>query len=342
MANFFSNTWQILQNKATTLIQSPDSLKTESLILASLALVISRIGIAQLSAVKAHGTPEGPYRYRESIRTTIREVCGWTLGFMVLRAIQSKLRSKIGSHLGVKPAPDANSYSLFGELWKMLKNPSKKVDAFNMDLTQSLEPTYNKLAQKGYVKKFLDSNFAQKLIKSRFGGQEEKFVKFLYKVCPIALASIPTVALAGYALERFTRDHSDKVVDFVSGTLNKGAAKVQAGAGQVQAQMMQYSHALPFKGVAGHPFGISHPQQFAFQASPNMQATAPVTMQQTASVNAQPLPVQSGLTNSSPGMPQMTPPSVSQQTVAVAPQFAGQRRAIRSMPISGRPNLFAV
>lgn len=328
MPNILSNSWQIVKNKANSLVQNPDSLKNESLILASLALVISRIIIANVSAVNARGTSEGPYRYRESIRTTIREVCGWTLGFMVLRAIQAKLRAKIGSHLGVKAAEDKNSYSLFGSFLNMLKKPGDKVNPINLDLAQSLEPTYNKAVQKNYVKTFLGSDFARNLIRNRFGGQEEKFVKFLYKVCPIAIASIPTVALAGYALERFTRDHSDKVVDFVSGSLNKGAVKIQSGAGQVQAQVMQYSQAIPFRGFTGQPYGMHLQSPFHFSksmAQPTFQATSQSPGMQAAS----------------PAVAPVVPSVVSPAVPLASPQFAGRHRAIRPRPVT-RSNGFAV
>jgi hypothetical protein len=272
MANVFKNLGQLASNKFTSLIQNPDSLKAESLILASLALVISRICIATTSAIKAQGTPEGPYRYKESIRTDIREVCGWTFGFVVLRFIQNKIvKPALGKLLGVTESADPNAYSL----WKGMKELFKgKVEKFTPHLEQGVVTEWNG----SRVSKWLaEAKPVQWLINKLYGNLEHDakadFMVKLYKMGGIFLASIPTVALAGYALERFTRDHSDQVVDAVSGFLSNSAHKVQAGAGLVQGkvqgkmhgQIRQHTPFAPFQGrgvQGGAPsaaFAFNHP-----------------------------------------------------------------------------------
>jgi hypothetical protein len=109
------------------------------------------------------------------------------------------------------------------------------------------------------------------------------------------------VALAGYALERFTRDHSDQVVDKVSGFLSKGAHKMQEGAGKVHGQLRQHASFGPFQGLG---------------AQGNRPGSA---LMPTALPVQRPMAIQ-------------TPMSFQPQPMqAVMPQFAGRRPAVKPM-----------
>lgn len=223
MANVFQNLRQTASNIGTNLIQSPDMLKNQSLILASLVLVISRITIAKHSAVKERGTPEGPYRYREFIRTTIREICGWTFGFVVLRALQNFLvKPRLRKLLGLEEVHPPNAYST----WENIKSFFKGHDIAPIKL-QLHEETTLKHTWNPFSRNLADTKTLRPFIEMYGIGEPAKigFIKGVYKVGSILLASIPTVALAGYALERFTRDHSDQVVDKVSHVLGHNAPK---------------------------------------------------------------------------------------------------------------------
>lgn len=263
-----TNTAQILRNSGSHMLQDHASLKTNSLVFSSLALVISRILIANFSAFKTKGTPDGPYRHREAIRTDIREVCGWTFGFVVLRWFQTMTKNVVKAMYGIKDgvadiAPIriykriANRFfgknhtiykkegGMFHQLGQAIKasvsgrklevkplplDPAEKVSfVFNQQRFSHLEKILRKVP-------FLAEKSSEALMKD------------VYHWAPILLGSIPAVLLAGYLLERFTRDHSKDVVDFVASHTRHGqdAADPNAQPGQPQPQVQPTAAAQRF------------------------------------------------------------------------------------------------
>lgn len=265
------NTFQVGENKGLSLIHNLDKLKVESLMLASLVLVISRIVVAKISAEKAKGTPEGPHRYRESIRTMIREICGWTAGFFVLRQLQKGIQKGMGWAMDITPAPKTNEYPLWDgikDCWKKTKE-NKLVERFTPDFVADVTPTIKNWSNKyvaGLVNHFKPASM-----------EAEAFIQKVYKFAPIGLATIPTIILGGMILERMTRDHSDQFVDFVSQHLGSGqkptapvapaapvfspAANMQPFNGQPQqAYNARFTGASPWRGampIRPNPLGYS-------------------------------------------------------------------------------------
>lgn len=215
------NLGKIFANKGSSFVHNPGLLNNQSLIMASLVLVVNRAAIANYTAIKAQGTPEGPYRTHEAYRTTIREFLGFTGGFIVLRQIQGFLKNKTREHFGIKDDPNPNRYELVKNLTQWFKDPSnteKKIGSFNpqffyhtkpgIDLEQENVKSLISRVQKACSKvgvEVLQDKHAQKA-----------FMRQVYNMGPIVLASIPTVGLAGVLLEKFTRDHADQVADFIS------------------------------------------------------------------------------------------------------------------------------
>lgn len=209
------NVGAVFKNKVVSMFQDPEALKTDSLILASLVLVISRILVANVSAMRAMGTPEGPYRYRESIRTDMREICGWTFGFIVLRQVQNWIRKTLANPMGITKVGEPVKYPLLKNLKAAVSGKTPAEVELNLSTMERLE--YNAAKASKKLLNFLNKHKAF----HKLGKTEAERMLTMYKAVPIALGSIPAVFLAGYALERFTRDYSDQVVDLVSKTFNK-------------------------------------------------------------------------------------------------------------------------
>lgn len=214
----------VFRNKGKSFFH-PEFMKEQSLILASLALVVSRIVVANVSAMQARGTADGPYRYRESIRTDMREVGGFTLGFLVLRAFQAGIRKGLRTGLNIKPPEDGgHHYNLFANLKKVWKNGEPPA-AFERDYAKEVKVQFN---QKGDYGKL--GNWMMKHAPGvpKDAEKAASYFSKLYKRGPIILGSIPTVLLAGFMLERMTRDHSEAVVDAVSKSFGSGSKEPQA------------------------------------------------------------------------------------------------------------------
>lgn len=250
--NFVSlaeNTKLIAQSKAKCMVYNLDNLQKQSLLLASLALVLERIFIATNSAVQAKGTPEGPYRYRESIRTFIRESLGWIGGFVVLRQLQKGIKWGMGKALEIEDIPSPNKFSIFGAIKELRETGAFKkfVPVHDTDLKPILHGLKTNNAGIQALLKLKPSNV-----------NPEVFIRQIHKFAPIALASIPTVMLAGAYLERVTRDHSDHVVDFISQHLGSGSkpqmACPPATPSLPATAIAQYPAAPPFQGAAQQPY----------------------------------------------------------------------------------------
>src|SRR5690242_1849064 len=66
-------------------------LKDNALLASSLVITISRIAVANKSAREARGQEDELLRYKEAVRTTVRELLGFFLSYVILRAIQRNM-----------------------------------------------------------------------------------------------------------------------------------------------------------------------------------------------------------------------------------------------------------
>jgi hypothetical protein len=235
MMHVLQNTPRVLQNVGSSIVNKPGFFRDQSLILASLALVISRIVVANISAIKAQGTSEGPFRYRESIRTNMREIGGFLTGFGLLRGFQTFTQKALRKPLGVEVSSLSDGYS-FKQLWQDLTAKTRPV-AFDPKLAYSTDPfiasgelkplarfmsrVFDAPGLKGLKEKAAAQVKTEGLSEAAATLAKNKafIVNGVYKLVPILVGSIPSVALAGYFLERMTRDHSEQIVDVVSNRL---------------------------------------------------------------------------------------------------------------------------
>jgi hypothetical protein len=189
-------------------------LNVNALIVASLVLVISRIIVANMSALKAKGTEEGAYRYQQSIRTTLREVGGWTLSFAVLRQFQNIIGLGMKKAYGIKERDPSVPPTFLSEVSKNLKafvhrqplNESIRWIESAEERTFSYQNNKISRATVNLLRKV--PGLAQKEAKTLIQGT--------YNWAPILIGSIPSIILSGFVLEALTRDKSDQVVNAVS------------------------------------------------------------------------------------------------------------------------------
>ncbi len=206
-----------------TLVQDHASLKINALIVSTLILILSRIGISYASAKKAENTPEEQYRRQEFIRTGIREIGGWTLSFVALRFFERQVRNWIKSKgfLGLEKYVKKP----LGNYFDKIKN---QVKSWANGSIQPLKPTrlpfegleqefshYDPIKYKGWQGTLIEL-FSYK---NKTASTPKKIEKF-HEWFPLLVGSIPSVILSGYYLERFSMDHSQIVVTAVNNWLN--------------------------------------------------------------------------------------------------------------------------
>lgn len=205
------------------LLQDHASLKINALIVSSLIIVLSRIGIAYGSAQKSKGTPDEEYRRQEFFRTSIREIGGWTLSFFVFRFFERQVKRgilkllKIGSQsaVGLKDHLKQMGKDIIqwakGDL-KTARVPQRGPFIGSEASFSSYDPNvYNKPWVKSTIELFSRNNPSLSV--------PEKISNF-YDWFPILVGSVPAIYLSGYALERFSMDKSKMVVDSFNNWLN--------------------------------------------------------------------------------------------------------------------------
>lgn len=242
-----ANTRTLAKNYLHTLPQNHSNLRSNVLIFSSLILVLSRIAIAKVSAQKAQDKPDGNFRYREFIRTFIREAAGWTLSFMLLRSIEKVVRYGVIKAFKIHLAPAAEHLAnvakpteklihqfelkprtlmgTFGEVFGQVKQVLKG-KPLEISPLQNATPYYGSNHFSFDNHKLYDWLENRKVM-SLFSGFQNlsplEKVKQFYRYFPIVVGSIPAIALSGYALERFNIDHSQKIFDALAARKNKRA-----------------------------------------------------------------------------------------------------------------------
>jgi|GEM_PF-2691137 len=306
VADVFKNLGKVAKNKTTSMFQNPDQLKTDSLILASLVLVISRIVVANLSAIKAMGSTEGPFRYKLAVQTDIREICGWTFGFVVLRQIQNWVKKKIAAPMGIRKIGEPPKYPL----WSNVRNAFTKAgpNPLHLGFAAAEKLDYNPAAVSVKLREFLTKSPWARPIFTKLGKTEAECMKTLFRAVPIAIGSVPAVILAGYALERFTRDYSDHVVDVVSKTFKTSGKGMGSKPKPANSESKPFSPSAAQEPQAPVLSLNSAPQNVGFQSQPPLTSSV-----STLSPIQQPL-----LSQALPHQPLPTLPSM-----ITAPSFAG-------------------
>lgn len=231
-----------VQNLVYSMSQNHSALKTNILVVSSLILVISRIVISQASARGAKGTPNEHFRYRESIRTLIREAAGWTLSFLLLRSIENGIKFGLRQlfEINLNPARETllkgaekliNTHDLktVGVI-QTVKNVAAQIKAY---ATGQVLPAIQKETRPYYANQFFRFNpqneyynifkgFIGLFSSSRNLSAQEQMKNF-YEWFPILVGSVPAIGMSGYALERFNLDYSQPIIDALAARKKKTA-----------------------------------------------------------------------------------------------------------------------
>lgn len=215
---FAANTGRAMAHKTDSIIQNPANFKGNALILASFILASSRVLIASCTAVKAQGTPEGPYRSQESIRTDIREVGGFISSFGFLMAIRAGMEAGMRKMWGI---PTEKTYSMshaVADAFKHRRDPGYKAEKpdYGHILSEPNDFQYSREKSAGTIKFY---NRLRKMVgKAALAGEnaEKTAIRRTYTWAPIAVGSAVSLYVSGKMLEQFTRNHSSDVVDWIS------------------------------------------------------------------------------------------------------------------------------
>ncbi|MBY0404827.1 MAG: hypothetical protein K2X66_13080, partial [Cyanobacteria bacterium] len=226
LPKLLTNGKRLATNYAHYLSQNSSTLKTNALVISSLILVLSRIAIAQGSAKKASGTPEGPFRYREAIRTTIREAAGWTLSFMVLRTFEFAVKKGLVNYFKINFAPAVQNAAHTAEealkagTEQFIKKHElgatglfKSIGTFGKNMVDFIrnKPFETVAAQKGayYGSQFFQFSHPERfkqweglinLFSANKNAPAVDRLKNFYQWFPLLMGSIPAITLSGYAL----------------------------------------------------------------------------------------------------------------------------------------------
>ena len=228
---------QLARNSARTLtgvthnlMQNPTLITRNSLIVSTLILVLSRIGITFQSANKTKGTPEASFRRKEAIKTTFREACGWTVTYGLFRGIENLTRKIMRDYFGIEKQTHGLGLSnLKHELGYALRRekshfkgvkPIELVDNYQFGFTQTAR--YEKL------KPAIDRLFKALHLNTTVTDATAR-LKGLYKWAPVVAATIPTVLLSGVVLERYARDHADNLAENLSSKWHAGFDPASGG-----------------------------------------------------------------------------------------------------------------
>jgi hypothetical protein len=233
----------VVAQQSESVLQNPGSFKNNALILSSLILVISRILVASLSAVKARGTPDAQYRYQESIRTGIREVGGFLSSFGLLMAITLGLKAGMRHVWGIPPE---KGYPFFQNLKKAFQerhDPHFSLSEPNYYLDADNAFRYEPKKAAGFIK--MVNGCRGWFNKQALSGKAEKaFLKATYTWTPIVVAGAVALHVSGKLLERFTKKHSADVVNWIS-RRSGGSAPAPGGSRAQKSSVAADSPNLP-------------------------------------------------------------------------------------------------
>jgi len=220
------NSVRVMAGVTHNMMLNPKLMTRNSLILSTLILVLSRIGIAFQSANKAKGTPDAAFRQKEAIKTTIREAGGWTLTYGFFRGVENLTRKAMRDYFGI----EKQTFGLglrdlgreFGRALRREKSPFngvkpiEMVDNYQFNFTQKAR--YQKLD--GTIEKLFKTFRLSKETFADDAVRQLSRLKGLYKWVPVIVGTVPTVILSGVILERYTRDHADEMADKLAGKLH--------------------------------------------------------------------------------------------------------------------------
>jgi hypothetical protein len=207
------------------LIYDPATLKREGFILSTFIQVTMRTILAWVNERHTQEAGQKDLRFREAIRTTLREYGGFTLSYVVLRKVEGFITRLLNVLQGVQPNAHA---SVPRGLDRLKRDIGKLVDALihkqpvpvitpnrleELEKTIPFVPNMNsplgrwltQQTEKGWLK----------------GKNPVGLMKATRNWLPITIGSIVAVAVSGFWLEWLTLHKSQDIVNFTTKQLRK-------------------------------------------------------------------------------------------------------------------------
>lgn len=141
------NTRCILGDYAYGKIHNVQNVKDNALLLSSLIQVMSRIFVANQSAYRDRHKPNGSFRYSEAMKTTFREILGFTFSFLVLRKFQRGTIDFFRNCFFVKSGLSSRPTLLNGLFRKLFQVPASFKPSINKNPFPGFRTTSKRLQQ---------------------------------------------------------------------------------------------------------------------------------------------------------------------------------------------------
>ena len=251
-----TNIGTVFTNTIKRNVNDLQSLRFNALMISGAILVGSRIIVANTTAAKTRGTPEGPYRYQEAVKTTFREILAWVLTYVVLlysqRVVADLFRNMLWAKGGIpwKPShlngvfqkwfqvPDAIKKIVAEQNETKLKGPIRNVYNHLKDFVSGTQKNETKIAfqslmdemkrekieidfvnrksQFEFVKPFIDKICKYAVRKNPERMPISEKISTLFTWAPPIIGSIPSILLSGYFSESITQKYAEKAAAFIS------------------------------------------------------------------------------------------------------------------------------
>jgi hypothetical protein len=209
---------------AADVLYDPASLKNNGFILSSLVQVALRITLGWINEKATQDPGQKDLRFREAIRTTLRETGGFTMSYMVLRETEKIIKAVLeklqGPAARVKRPPMAfdrlcrdlsqGFKALFQgkPLPKLSPNRLEELEKtapYIPDMQSVLGRWFTRQTQNGWLK----------------GKNPAALMKLTHEWLPVSIGSAVAVALSGFWLEWLTLHKSEQIVTFTSKQIKK-------------------------------------------------------------------------------------------------------------------------
>ncbi|MEB3245847.1 MAG: hypothetical protein VKJ06_07680 [Vampirovibrionales bacterium] len=199
----------------------PGDMRVHILTLGNFVLCCFRALVSAGSARMAKGTPQEDYRNRQTVQTLIREFGGFVLTFVFpLKSIMWGVRESLKKSLSLKFAEQSN-YSVFTAFKdtakqfgsSVLRKPLPKVDPVGFRFSSGAKII-------AYNEKSTALKLFKPLLKHLSGKNELAKLGQLYTLLPPVIAAIPTLAISGFWLEKFSLNSSGKMIDAIEDVIH--------------------------------------------------------------------------------------------------------------------------
>jgi hypothetical protein len=197
---------------------APAMVQADAVILSTLALVTARVSIAFSTAAKETDPEQSVVRWREAIRTGMREIGGWVCSYLVLKAVRQQAQHVINKGVGLVPvARPAVGFGKFAQDMKaqlvaLLSHTPLPTPQGNSLQALEFIPDVA-FAQRSVFKSGLQQLQKTPLFK---GMNVDCALKLIHSWGPITVGSLASLALSGFMLEWFTLHHADNVAKLVT------------------------------------------------------------------------------------------------------------------------------